>query len=279
MPSHPIDARPSVWRLTRSDDRVIAGVCSALARRWDVDPLLARCLAVLLALSGGFGVVLYLAGWAFLPDARSASFMSQRFPTTDAWSDRRRTVVVLVAALLAPIALSPVAPLGLGPVVVLALLVWLSRSAHRPGRRRRIVTAVVLVGLVAAAGAAASIWPTVDRAATTTWTTHSDIPPRGLRLVGNDATLDLGRLDLTEDTRTSVSVVGGDLRIVVPQDCTLVLDYSLQGGDLVGPDGTRVAEGMSRGRWSSPGSSSTGSRRTLTVELHATGGDVTLVQP
>jgi phage shock protein PspC (stress-responsive transcriptional regulator) len=48
------------------DDRWLAGVCVATARRWNIDPILARGLAVVLVLLGP-GVLLYGLAWAFLP--------------------------------------------------------------------------------------------------------------------------------------------------------------------------------------------------------------------
>ena len=52
----------SVWSIRRStSDKKLAGVCSGVARHWNVDPLLVRVGWVLLAFSGGVGVVLYIA--------------------------------------------------------------------------------------------------------------------------------------------------------------------------------------------------------------------------
>jgi len=54
-------------RLTRSDDRVVAGVCGGLARSLGVDPVVVRVAVVVLTLAGGTGAVAYLAAWALLP--------------------------------------------------------------------------------------------------------------------------------------------------------------------------------------------------------------------
>ncbi|NAZ82442.1 PspC domain-containing protein [Kineococcus sp. R8] len=50
--------------------RWLAGVCGALATRWNADPLLVRGGFVLLTLLGGVGLALYGLAWALLPDAR-----------------------------------------------------------------------------------------------------------------------------------------------------------------------------------------------------------------
>lgn len=50
----------------RTDDKVIAGVCSGLADHLGVDPLLVRIAFLVLGLAGG-GVLAYLAAWALVP--------------------------------------------------------------------------------------------------------------------------------------------------------------------------------------------------------------------
>ncbi|MDQ3914969.1 MAG: PspC domain-containing protein [Actinomycetota bacterium] len=54
----------------RTDDKVVAGVCSGLADHLGVDPLVVRIGFVALALTGG-GVLAYLAAWALIPPAGS----------------------------------------------------------------------------------------------------------------------------------------------------------------------------------------------------------------
>lgn len=55
-------------RLCRSDkERVIAGICGGLADYFDIDPLLIRIVFIILAISGGLGVILYLAAWLIIP--------------------------------------------------------------------------------------------------------------------------------------------------------------------------------------------------------------------
>lgn len=56
-------------RLVRGSDRVLGGVCSGLARRFAIDPLLVRLAFVLLALASGAGIVLYLLLWVLVPEA------------------------------------------------------------------------------------------------------------------------------------------------------------------------------------------------------------------
>jgi phage shock protein PspC (stress-responsive transcriptional regulator) len=52
----------------RGDDRQVAGVAAAIARRYDIDPTLVRIGFVVATLSGGIGAALYIAGWIALPE-------------------------------------------------------------------------------------------------------------------------------------------------------------------------------------------------------------------
>jgi phage shock protein PspC (stress-responsive transcriptional regulator) len=54
----------------RTDDKWLAGVCSGLADRLGVDPVIVRAAMVLLILLGGIGVTVYLVAWALLPNDR-----------------------------------------------------------------------------------------------------------------------------------------------------------------------------------------------------------------
>lgn len=54
--------------ITRGNDRWFAGVAGGIAQRAGIDPIIVRGLFVVLAILGGPGIVLYLAGWLLLPD-------------------------------------------------------------------------------------------------------------------------------------------------------------------------------------------------------------------
>lgn len=62
-------------RLFRNpDETVIAGVCSGIAAYFGIsDPIWVRLAFVLIALSGGFGVPIYIILWAIVPKAMTAS--------------------------------------------------------------------------------------------------------------------------------------------------------------------------------------------------------------
>ncbi|MCA9949457.1 MAG: PspC domain-containing protein [Anaerolineales bacterium] len=56
-------------KLTRSDDRMVAGVAAGLAEYFDIDPVIARLVFVALTLMGGPGIILYIIMWIIMPEA------------------------------------------------------------------------------------------------------------------------------------------------------------------------------------------------------------------
>ena len=51
-----------------TDDRWLAGVCSGIADRLGIDPLIVRGALIVLLFVGGLGGLVYLIAWALLPD-------------------------------------------------------------------------------------------------------------------------------------------------------------------------------------------------------------------
>ena len=49
------------------ENRVIAGVCSGIARRFGIDPTIVRILFVASLLLPGPQIVIYLAAWVLMP--------------------------------------------------------------------------------------------------------------------------------------------------------------------------------------------------------------------
>lgn len=55
-------------RLYRSSaNNVIGGVCGGLGEYFNIDPVLVRVLAVLLAFANGFGLLAYIVAWIIIP--------------------------------------------------------------------------------------------------------------------------------------------------------------------------------------------------------------------
>lgn len=63
--------RDSTRLLRDPYDKVIGGVCSGLARYFDVDPVIIRLIMAVLFLTFGIGLIAYLIAWAIIPAATS----------------------------------------------------------------------------------------------------------------------------------------------------------------------------------------------------------------
>jgi len=53
------------------DNRVIAGVCSGIARRFGIDPTIVRILFVASLLLPGPQILIYLVAWVLMPNGTS----------------------------------------------------------------------------------------------------------------------------------------------------------------------------------------------------------------
>jgi phage shock protein PspC (stress-responsive transcriptional regulator) len=116
------------------EGRYLGGVAGGLARHFDIDPVVVRVALVVLVFFGGSGLLLYAAGWLFVPEEGS-----ERAPVT--LDDRNRSLALYVSAGLAALALLGDTvgrfdfpwPLA---VIALVVLVVVSRSDRlRPAQR------------------------------------------------------------------------------------------------------------------------------------------------
>jgi phage shock protein PspC (stress-responsive transcriptional regulator) len=121
-----------------SDDKWLAGVCSGIATRLGVDPIVIRAALVLLVVLGGVGITVYLIAWAFLPNTRDEIIAEKALRDGD----------VLGIILLVIIGLSLVGGTGLAGdvpgigwiwwvVVPIGLVVWLVTRNRDGGVRSR----------------------------------------------------------------------------------------------------------------------------------------------
>ena len=53
----------------RTDNKWVGGVCSGIATRLRIDPVVVRAGLILLILFGGVGIAAYLVAWVLLPDS------------------------------------------------------------------------------------------------------------------------------------------------------------------------------------------------------------------
>jgi phage shock protein PspC (stress-responsive transcriptional regulator) len=154
---------PRPRRLVRSrSDRMIGGVCSGLGRYFNVDPILFRIGAVVLAFIGGAGLLAYLAALLLIPSEDSAA--ASEPPGRTRWLVIAGVVVLLclswpfllgggflLAGILVPLAL----------LVGAGILVWWFVSGEGPGddagevakRAALGIGILFLCGLIAVGGA------------------------------------------------------------------------------------------------------------------------------
>jgi phage shock protein PspC (stress-responsive transcriptional regulator) len=155
---------PQPRRLLRSrSDRVIGGVCGGLGRYFDVDPIIFRIGAVVLAFIGGAGLLAYLAALLLIPSEDSPAAAGTP-AGRNRWLVIAGVVVLLCVSwpfllggglLLAGILL----PLAL--LVAAGVLVWWFVSGEGPGddagdiakRAAFGIGILILCGLIAIAGA------------------------------------------------------------------------------------------------------------------------------
>jgi phage shock protein PspC (stress-responsive transcriptional regulator) len=150
----PTAPAPGPRRLYRSrTDRVIGGVCSGIAKYFDIDPVLVRVGAVALAFLGGAGILAYLAAVLLIPNEGEGGLP----PEAPKRGMAITGVVLLVVAIgvVLPFHGGWGADWGLVPLGFLALaglVVWRLASGQRPeGDARAVLRAMALgVALIAA---------------------------------------------------------------------------------------------------------------------------------
>ncbi|KGN34072.1 hypothetical protein N798_05355, partial [Knoellia flava TL1] len=112
-----------------------AGVCSGIARRVDVDPVLIRAAFIALTLFGGFGIVAYLVAWLLLPD-ESGRIMARDALDRQNGADSTGAIVISVIALLVIAAIvfgdnGFLIGWGVIPLAIVGWLFW----RHEQGKR------------------------------------------------------------------------------------------------------------------------------------------------
>lgn len=110
-----------------STDARIAGVCAGAARQFGVDPVLIRVVAVLLALSGGVGIVAYLGAWLLFPtEDNQQAPLELAMPQLASTDDRTRLIFIGLGSVFVPMLFGADLPGSIAPVVILAAIWWLA---------------------------------------------------------------------------------------------------------------------------------------------------------
>jgi phage shock protein PspC (stress-responsive transcriptional regulator) len=117
-------SRRAPLRRTTGSDNVVGGVAAGVARWLGIDPILVRVAFVILTIIGGSGLLLYLAGWLFIPQDGRADSAGERF-----FRDNN-ALAVTAAVVVGLLVISPMLAwgmwdggIGFGGVVLLLLVV------------------------------------------------------------------------------------------------------------------------------------------------------------
>ena len=54
-------------KLTRSDNKMVGGVCAGIGEYLGIDPTIVRIIYVLMIFFAGLGIILYLILWLIMP--------------------------------------------------------------------------------------------------------------------------------------------------------------------------------------------------------------------
>lgn len=169
-PTQPLGARsapPPGRRLVRpSDDRVIGGVCAGVARYFNTDPVIIRIAAVVLALFGGAGVLLYIAALLLMPTEQEGAATAAAVPA----EGRNRALAIAGVVLLLLISwpfllggglLAAGILIPLAFLVAAGVLVWWLVSGEGPSgeakdiaRRAALGVGVIVLCVIVAVGGA-----------------------------------------------------------------------------------------------------------------------------
>ncbi len=112
-----------------------AGVCSGIARRVDVDPVLIRAAFIALTLFGGFGIVAYLVAWLLMPDE------SGRIMARDALSGGGEATGAIILSVIAVLVIAAIVVgdngfligWGIIPLAIVGWLFWRHEQGKRSG--------------------------------------------------------------------------------------------------------------------------------------------------
>jgi phage shock protein PspC (stress-responsive transcriptional regulator) len=127
----------SIWTIRRSaTDVKLTGLCGGVAKHWGIDPVLVRVGWALLALSGGIGLVLYLAGWLLIPvEGSDKALVGDLFgESVRRWPKELWITLVVVASLAMLSIFGWLSPFSIWPAVVIAVIWYFGFYKGRHGK-------------------------------------------------------------------------------------------------------------------------------------------------
>ena len=133
----------SIWTIRRSaTDVKLTGLCGGVAQHWGIDPVLVRVGWALLALSGGVGLVLYVAGWLLIPvEGSDKALVDDLFgESVRRWPKELWITLVVVASLAMFAIFGWLSPFSIGPAVVIAVIWYFGFYKGREGKADKAQT-------------------------------------------------------------------------------------------------------------------------------------------
>ena len=133
----------SIWTIRRSaTDVKLTGLCGGVAQHWGVDPVLVRVGWALLALSGGIGLVLYVAGWLLIPvEGSDKALVDDLFgESVRRWPKELWITLVVVASIVMVMIFGSFSPFGIAPAIVIAVIWYFGFYKGRHSKPDRATT-------------------------------------------------------------------------------------------------------------------------------------------
>jgi phage shock protein PspC (stress-responsive transcriptional regulator) len=226
--------------------RILGGVAAGLADYLDIDVVIVRIAFVVLAVLGGSGLLLYVAGWLLIPAGDTGRAVVQDF--VEKRPRRRSLIAIVLGTVIGVIALSNLFSsgpwwrhwdggvggggffFGLGALALAIVLLFASgRRGGSPLRWLLLTTVVAVVAMAVVAVAtvfsveALSGVPLSGGIGSTQWqpTTASQVAPR-YRLAIGTMRVDLSDVDFRAGTTDVTASVGiGNLVVELPPGPTV----------------------------------------------------------
>jgi phage shock protein PspC (stress-responsive transcriptional regulator) len=241
--SEHITHTPSIKRLERTSDKMVAGVAGGLGKYFDINPGVFRLGFVVLTLLGGAGILVYLTAVLVIPTEGQDKSIAARV-----LEERRDRPVPLVALGFVGIALAvllsrgdlwPAAGTGWVLILIIGLIVlWASRKERRSGRLIAIVAglfSLVAVAIVTAV-VVAFAWFNVslsDGVGDRSYTPASAADLRPDYKVGvGSLKLDLSNVDPSVAKTVKLTVGVGDIDVYIPNGAAVSVNAHAKAGQI-----------------------------------------------
>lgn len=126
-----VTRRPVLLRRSKTE-RVVGGVAGGLGRYLGIDPVILRIAFVLLAISGGSGVLLYLIAWIAIPEEKEGDPVGESLQR-DSYTGRLIVggTIILVGSILLVSTVFPAIDQYLWPLAIVAIGAFIVLGGRR----------------------------------------------------------------------------------------------------------------------------------------------------